>query len=70
MNIFEKFQKVGLGAPHELLNPKKLKISTKFDPPGHFLNTFLKPAPFIFGLSKSLAFLDLEAHGMPLAPPF
>ena len=69
MNIFEKFKKEGLGAPHELLNPKKLKIWTKVGP-GQFLNTFLKAVQFIFGWSKSLAFLDSEAHGVPLAPPF
>ncbi len=28
MNIFEKLKKEGLGAPHELLNPKKLRIWT------------------------------------------
>ncbi len=49
------------------------KISN-LTPPGQFLTflwpTLLKTAPFIFGRSKSLAFLDLEAHGVPLGPPF
>jgi len=31
---------------------------------------FLKAVPFIFGLSKSLAFGDLEAHGVPLGHAF
>ena len=35
-----------------------------------FLPTFLKTVPFIFGWSKSLTFLDLEAHGVPLGTPF
>ena len=35
-----------------------------------FLLTFLKTVPFIFGWSKSLTFLDLEAHGGPLGTPF
>ena len=46
----------------------------KIDPPrlifDLFWPTFLKAVPFFFGWSKSLAFLDLEAHGGPLGPPF
>ena len=46
----------------------------KFDPPrlifDLFWPTFLKAVPFFFGWSKSLAFLDLEAHGVPLGSPF
>ena len=50
-----------------------LKISN-LTPPGQFLTffwpTFLKAVAFFFGWSKSLAFLDLEAHGRSLGLPF
>ena len=37
---------------------------------GLFWPWFLKAVPFLFGLSKSLAFLHEQAHGVPLGAPF
>ena len=50
-----------------LKNFSKLTPQVNFWP---FLTYFFKSSAVFFGWSKSLAFLDLEAHGVPLGPPF
>ena len=70
MNIFEKFKKEGLGAHHELLNPKKLRIWTKFDPSRSIFEYFLKSGAIYSWLVQILSFFGFRSSWGAPSPSF